>query len=322
MRGFLVVVLTPCCTALRLPAIRMSELAPGSNNLLVIGNGPVQCLTARLAAIRGFTTTIAVPGEDVGQAEQMCFDDNYGEGSTPLSILPISGDAVDESAIEAAIKAADGMIIAFDRQEALLSERAFEVFVPPDSKVKHLSLMSRYLNGEGMGFFPNAAKVAANSEIWNAPKPSVEAYKEMEEMVAKRAAEVGATMTTIRAGTLKGGASGDKDGEGGEKSFLGQFFYTLGQQDVVNWRLLYDCAALGVEVSKGDTLPGPGFTAALTATSETGGDGDSHRGAVASALVESLRTPAADDQDFSIKSVPGREFPSPEAMKTLLEKAA
>ena len=56
--------------------------------------------------------------------------------------------------------------------------------------------------------------------------------------------------TIIRAGTLKGGAVGDSltgDG-GGESSFLNPFFYTLGQQDVVNWRLLYDCDVLGVDL--------------------------------------------------------------------------
>ena len=94
------------------------------------------------------------------------------------------------------------------------------------------------------------------------------------------------------------------------------------QQDVVNWRLLYDCGTLGVEVTKGDTLPGPGFKAALTATSPEGGDGDSHRGAVAKALVESLRVDAAADADFSIKSVAGRTFPPSDAWEALLRNAA
>ena len=68
----------------------------------------------------------------------------------------------------------------------------------------------------------------------------------------------------------------------------------------VNWRLLYDCACLDVELKAGDTMAGPGFTAALTATSPEGGAGDSHRGGVAAALVESLRVEAALNKDFSV----------------------
>ena len=134
-------------------------------------------------------------------------------------------------------------------------------------------------------------------------------------MVSARATAVGVPseqVTVVRAGTLKGGASGGAlNGENGEPAFLNPApFYALGIQDVVNWRLLYDCSALGVNLVKGDTLPGPGFTAALTATSAEGGAGDSHRGAVATALIEALRVPgAAKSRDFSVSSEKGREFP-------------
>ena len=57
-------------------------------------------------------------------------------------------------------------------------------------------------------------------------------------------------------------------------------------------------------------MSGPGFSAALTATSEAGGDGDSHRGAVACAMVEALRQPNAADADFSVGSEKGKVFPS------------
>ena len=52
----------------------------------------------------------------------------------------------------------------------------------------------------------------------------------------------------------------------GEPSFLDPQFYKRGVQDVANWRLLFDCSALGVKLTRGDTLPGPGFTAVFTAT--------------------------------------------------------
>ena len=159
-------------------------------------------------------------------------------------------------------------------------EQALKVFIPDgrETKLKRCSLMSRYLNGAGMGFFPAAAKAAANGEVWAGDQSAVAEYKTMERLVGARCKDKGVGCTVIRAGTLKGGACGDATvGGDGEPSFLNPLFYNYGQQDVVNWRLLYDCAALGVELSKGDTLPGPGFKAALTATSPEGGDGDSHR---------------------------------------------
>ena len=207
----------------------------------------------------------------------------------------------------------DGLIVAFDGEQGL-PEGPMNVFMPDaGSKLKHVSLMSRYLNGKGMGFTVNAAKIAANAEIWAGSKAAKEMYQGVEQRVTRRAAELGASYTIIRAGTLKGGGQGDTTAEdgGGEKTFLDPYFYTLGQQDLVNWRLLFDCSSLGVELSRGDTLPGPGFTAALTATGL--GDGDSHRGAVATALVEALAAPAAADADFSVKTIEGREFPKGEA---------
>jgi len=288
-----------------------SLLAPGSN-IVVVGNGPIQSLVAKLAAIKGYKTTLAAVPNDPAIPSRLMYDATHPEGSLPLEILPIAGDAADGAAIEACCAAADGLIVAFDGEQTL-PESALNIFVPPTgSKIKRVSMMSRYLNGAGMGFTVNAAKLAANPEIWNGNSKAVTAYKAMEQQVAARAAEVGAEYTIVRAGTLKGGGSGDAlSGGGGDARFLEpSFFYGLGQQDIVNWRLLYDCAALGVELSRGDTLPGPGFTAALTATTEKGGKGDSHRGAVATALVEALSEPAAANADFSVASVEGRDFPT------------
>ena len=116
-------------------------------------------------------------------------------------------------------------------------------------------------------------------------------------------AGAGAEYTVIRAGTLKGGATGisldesvDEADRNGEPTFLTPAFYKLGTQDVANWRLVYDCSALGVNLVAGDTLPGPGASAVFTATDKVGA-GDSHRGAVAAALVEALRSPAAASRE-------------------------
>jgi hypothetical protein len=85
-----------------------------------------------------------------------------------------------------------------------------------------------------MGFFPKAAKFAANAEIWAGDPDLVAQYQAQEASVRARAKEVGASTTIIRAGTLKGGASGDAlMGGAGEPMFLNPAFYTIGQQDVV-----------------------------------------------------------------------------------------
>ena len=36
-------------------------------------------------------------------------------------------------------------------------------------------------------------------------------------------------------------------------------FYGLGQQEIVNWRLLFDTTSQGVTLSRGDVVEGPGF---------------------------------------------------------------
>lgn len=183
--------------------------------------------------------------------------------------------------------------------------------------------MSRYLNGKGMGFIPASAKAAANPEIWAGGGAQIKAYREAEAQLKAAAASAGASVTIIRAGTLKGGASGDTlNGGGGEPRFLNTPFYELGQQDISNWRLLYDANALGVKLVKGDTLPGPGMTAVLTATTEAGGDGDSHRGAVATALVTALRRADAEGKDFSVASEAARTFPTAQEWDKLFEQAA
>ena len=293
-------------------------LAPAAN-VLAVGNGPVQCLAARLAAIGGYQTTLAVIGASRATDEQVVFDDTYTKDSLPLTLMPVTGEDVNVEEIEKCVAEAEGLIIAFD-SERTLPEQSLNVFMPPEggTQLKHVAVMSRYLNGAGMGFTASAAKVAANNEIWAGGK-AIDEYKLMESQISARAAAVGVATTVVRAGTMKGGGTGGSD-EGGEKTFLNPFFYTLGQQDIVNWRLIYDMDNLGVEVSAGDTLPGPGFTAALTATDRCG-QGDSHRGAVAMALVSALGCDAAKGRDFSVKATPGKEFPQADAWPGLFASA-
>ena len=295
------------------------SVVPAGGNVVCVGTGPIQALCGKLAATRGFQTTIAGFPEELRTAKQLIGDD-----SLPVTYLPIAGDEADAATIDAAINEGEGLIVAFDGEQGL-PEGPMNIFLPPQggTQIKHVSLMSRYLNGGGMMFTCTAAKMAANAEIWAGGKKAIEMYKGVEQRVSKRAADVGASYTIVRAGTLKGGAVGDPaDTESGEPTFLDPFFYSLGQQDVVNWRLLFDCSSLGVQLTRGDTLPGPGFTAALTATAPEAGDGDSHRGAVASALVEALSSPAAADADFSVKSTASRVFPTMEEWAGMFDKVA
>jgi len=310
------------CLDTRAGDLRMATVSPGAK-VLVVGNGAIQFLAARIAALRGFDVTVACVPQAMETGKSLIYDDTHPENSLPIKLLPIAGDEAVAADVDAAVEQNEGLIIAFDGEQTI-PDQALSVFMPPagGKKLKHVALMSRYLNGKGMGFVPAAAKVAANNEIWAGSNEAVAEYRKMEESVVARASKIGVTHTIIRAGTLKGGASGDVlNGGGGCADFLNPVFYKFGQQDVANWRLLFDCDALGVEVVKGDTLPGPGFTAALTATTPTGGDGDSHRGGVATALVESLRVGAAADADFSIKSAAGREFPSAEKWEQLFASA-
>ncbi|KAL1530461.1 hypothetical protein AB1Y20_001363 [Prymnesium parvum] len=305
----------------RIPSPKMN-LAQG-DQVMVCGTGPVMLLAAKLAAIKGFATTCAVSERDFELAPGLIYTDLHPEGSLPLEFLKISGPDADSNVIEECTSKAKGLVIAFDG-EMTIPERALSVFMPESNSLQRVSLMSRYLNGAGMGFFANAAKLAANSEIWAARAEQVESYRAMEKAVISRAESMGVGHTIIRAGTLKGGAFGDSlAGAGGENTFLHAKFYSLGQQDVVNWRLLYDCDVLGVELARGDTMSGPGFLAAITATNSKGGSGagESHRGAVATALVEALRLSEAANKDFSVGAREGRQFPDAAAWRKMFANA-
>ena len=68
--------------------------------------------------------------------------------------------------------------------------------------------MSRSLEVQQGGPFAFAAKRAANKELWEANEKSVDNYRAGEALIKQRALAAGAAWTVIRAGTMKGGASG------------------------------------------------------------------------------------------------------------------
>ena len=281
-------------------AAAASVLSPGAN-VLVVGSGPICTCAVKLAAMRGYSTTALMFPTECESGPELIYDAKMEKDSLPITFMPIAGPDASEEQIEAVAAKAEGLILAIDDQKCF-GAPVIETFFRPGGALKRVALMSRYLNGKDMGFFAKSAKYAANRDIWDAEPKVVASYRDMEKVVVDKATAVGAEHTIIRAGTLKGGAIGSSsDGGGGEPSLLSPAFYKLGQQDVANWRLVYDCENLAVGLTRGDTLPGPGKTAVFTATDRLG-PGDSHRGAVAASLVEALRSPAAANLDFSVVS--------------------
>ncbi len=144
----------------RAPTTRMSALASG-DDVIVLGGGPVMLLAAKLAALRGFSTTLAATPDDLSRVDEFLYDSKTTKDSLPVATLPISGPDADGLKIDACAEAASGLIVAFDA-ETVINEGALKVFMREGAKLKRAVVMSRYLNGAGMGFFATAAKKAAN----------------------------------------------------------------------------------------------------------------------------------------------------------------
>ena len=162
-------------------------LAPHAD-LVCVGAGPVLVLTAKLAAQnRKMKPTVCLPNDQLKTAEKLV--PNHRQ--LGITFLPIDGPNLDTDAIEQAVQNAHGLAIAFDDERAI-AQPALDIFCSQETapNLKHVVLMSRYLNGKGMGFFANAAKVAANTEIWNANPNAVERYKQAEAIVKRRCAEM------------------------------------------------------------------------------------------------------------------------------------
>ena len=70
--------------------------------IVVVGNGGIQILAARLAAIRGYETTLACAPQFIEQVKGFLYDDTYTADNLPLTILPIAGDEADADVIAAA----------------------------------------------------------------------------------------------------------------------------------------------------------------------------------------------------------------------------
>ena len=288
----------------RRSSVRMAALAPGSK-VLAVGNGPVFLLAAKTAAAAGYGTTI------VSARSELFNQLLWAEDEAPSENLQILGVTEDEdvSAFNEAVANADGLLIAFDAEQTL-TDTLLDVVLPAEGGASRVVLLSKNLSGKGMGPFVSASKVAANKEVWAAPPERVEMYRAFEAKLAAKVAAKGGELTTVRAGTLKGGGPGDPDSVQNVAATLAPRFYSEIVSDLVNWQLLFDCETRGVSLTPGDTAEGPGFQAVFTATASDARPGDSGRVQVAQALVRSLAIDKAGGKEFGVKTKASRDHPS------------
>ncbi|KAJ1463211.1 hypothetical protein M885DRAFT_475295 [Pelagophyceae sp. CCMP2097] len=305
--GALLVLLNVVCDSMVVrSAPRMGALTKGAGNVLVVGNGPVFLLAAKWAATAGYSTTI------IGGTRTDLYNDLLWSPKTPalpnLRVLDVSDEGV--ASFNSAVAEADGVIIAFD-QEQVLSDSLLEVVMPTDSsKSRRVVVLSRNLNGAGLGPLASASKLAANAQVWAGGK-YIEMYKEFEAKVQARAKLCESTdVVVVRAGTYKGGGPGDLTSDASAAQGLSAKFYDVQQKDLVNWQLIFDCTVRGVRLTPGDTAKGPGFRAVFTATSFEVENGDSGRIACASACVEALQRPELGGKDFGVATEKSRESPT------------
>ena len=88
--------------------------------VLVVGNGAIQILSARLAALAGHPTSLAIAPATMPMAEQLLYDSANTAESMPVTLLPIAGDAAVAAEIDSAVDKAEGLIIAFDSDKQFL----------------------------------------------------------------------------------------------------------------------------------------------------------------------------------------------------------
>ena len=179
-------------------------------------------------------------------------------------------------------------------------------------------LRSRHLNGAGMGFIVNTAKKVGNAEIWSNDPTSSKMYADHESYLKSSCDSIGADLTVIRAGTLKGGGCGEK---GENPEHMTPYFYSLTKRDIVTWQLLFDCRSLGVKITEGDVCKGPGAKAILTAQSDGVCEGDSGRGGVAGAIVQCLKFDNMNGKSFGVETREGRFAPNDHEWERLFKES-
>jgi len=278
-------------------------LSPSSSTTVgVVGSGYVSILSAKLAALRGYSTWLVHPPGEEDKILSL-----YGEKPSNLVLVPSS----DTDALQSQLLKTSGVIIAVDTPELVMDSDVIKYLLDPETApgIQRVVAMSRNLNGEGMGFFVKASKVSANSEVWSADGGTIAKYKTYEDDVKKACKALDAELTIFRAGTLKGGACGD---ENTYPQYLSSEYYTITKKDLITWQLLFDCKTRGIVLKKGDVMSGPGVKAVFTATSPDDCEGDTGRCGICDAMVRSLEVEGCGGVDLGVGTKEGREVPTEE----------
>jgi hypothetical protein len=296
-------------------SVRMAAI-PEGGKVLCVGTGPVLCLAAKKAALAGYDTSI-IGGEAAESYRQLLSEPGAPEVPNLTILESITGAASDK--FDELLGSVDAILLAIDG-DAPIGDGLIDLILPAGkTKVQRIVAMSRNLNGKGMGPFVVSSKMMANQEVWSCN--TKDDYVRFEAKLKSAAAAVGADCVIARAGTLKGGGPGGEDASCAEtaRTGLSYAFYNLGQQDIVNWRLLFDCNVQGVELTKGDTAEGPGFTAVFAATAAEAKPGDTGRHGVAGAMVHALGH-GPGGVDFAVRTAEGSTPPSKAEWDALFAK--
>lgn len=291
--------------------LNMATVSPSDGATVgVVGRGFVSVLAAKLAAVEGYKTWMLMPPGQSETIQSLMNEEDDDEGNVEVELV----EATDGDKLESLLESTDAYIFAVD-DDTVMDEAVLNFLLNPENakNVKRVVGMSRNLNGKDMGFFVKASKISANKQVWDGSTSAQ--YKEFEECLKKCAGAIGADYTIARAGTLKGGASGDS--EEPYKQFLTRQFYEMTKRDIVTWNLLFDCGVRGVRLAKGDVLPGPGSKAVFTATGTEASPGDTSRGGICEAMVKSLAVENAANMDFGVATEEGRSPPSAEEWQAL-----
>lgn len=303
-------------------SLHLSQVSSSNESSVgIVGRGFVFVLAAKLAALAGYNTWMLYPPNEYETIESLIKNDD--DESLPANLDLMS--TADEAGARERLTTTDALILAVDAPDnGVLDPSVVDFLINADSvaSLKRVVIMSRNLNGSGMGFFVNAAKVSANSQIWAAGSEQIKAYQDYESLIKSNLRKAGsdADVVTVRVGTLKGGACGE---DPFYPQYLSKKFYEITKTDIITWNYLFDLNVRGVELVRGDNLPGPGLKAVFTATSPEVCDGDSSRCAVAEAMVRCLSVDSQNNDDggeFGVKTREGREPPKDEEWDEMLKK--
>mmetsp|Transcript_23302 Transcript_23302/g.52568 ORF Transcript_23302/g.52568 Transcript_23302/m.52568 type:complete len:168 (-) Transcript_23302:787-1290(-) len=133
---------------------------------------------------------------------------NYARGREPFPRTThqpfnlLFASIASQAAFDEILESCSGVIVAIDGDDPI-SDGLLDVVMPDTTTAKRVVVMSRNLNGKGLGPFVQASKSAANKEVWAGGSALVAEYKRMEAKVKSLCERSGAEWVVVRAGTLK-----------------------------------------------------------------------------------------------------------------------